>query len=189
MSHLEDYFFAVWTSGNSKLRSFSSFSSLWMFRKWLNRMKGNTEAEEEMDIKPAQSYGTVAPTAPTSPSANKPQSPIKQAFKPGIVNSYFKVDSEKSLCDLASQSQDSTFLQSNSLQPPSQNDDKSLQVSQMSLCPSTVNDNRLLLDENSTESTLRVIGEIIVPFFLAGLGCVFAGVVLDYVKVLVSFKH
>ena len=41
----------------------------------------------------------------------------------------------------------------------------------------------LLLDEGHSESSLRIIGEIVIPFFLAGLGCVFAGIVLDLVKV------
>lgn len=41
----------------------------------------------------------------------------------------------------------------------------------------------LLLDEGQSESSLRIIGELVLPFLLAGLGCVFAGIVLDLVKV------
>lgn len=42
----------------------------------------------------------------------------------------------------------------------------------------------LLLDEGASESSLRIIGEIVLPFLLAGFGCVFAGLVLDLVKVM-----
>lgn len=44
----------------------------------------------------------------------------------------------------------------------------------------------LLLDEGASESSLRIIGEIVLPFLLAGFGCVFAGLVLDLVKVMTS---
>ena len=49
--------------------------------------------------------------------------------------------------------------------------------------PSAADTQPLLLDDGTGESSLRIIGEIILPFLLAGLGCVFAGIVLDAVKV------
>ncbi|ESO07216.1 hypothetical protein HELRODRAFT_140436, partial [Helobdella robusta] len=39
------------------------------------------------------------------------------------------------------------------------------------------------------ESALRFIGEIVLPFYLAGFGCVFAGIVLDLVKDWDVFKN
>ena len=41
----------------------------------------------------------------------------------------------------------------------------------------------LLLEDTGGESSLRIIGEIILPFILAGFGCVFAGLVLGIVQV------
>jgi len=52
-------------------------------------------------------------------------------------------------------------------------------------CFPSLSDDRqpLLLEDTNGESSLRIISEIVVPFLLAGLGCVFAGIVLDIVKV------
>lgn len=44
----------------------------------------------------------------------------------------------------------------------------------------------LIPDENdrlTDESSLRIMGEVLLPFLMAGIGCVFAGVVLDAVMV------
>ena len=145
------------------------------------------EAGEGMNKEGTQTYGSVLPLnplptqTPQSPSSQSPQhlptEPLRPGVsKPGIVNTYFKVDSEKSLSDLNSLKEQP----SDTLQLPSEG---SMKVSQISLCPSTVTDTRLLLDESSDESTCRIVWEVIVPFILAGVGCVFAGVVLDMVKV------
>lgn len=168
-----------------------------MFLNFLARMKKSKDegSGEEMNKAPAQSYGaTDLPLQSVStnqqPSALPVEPPKLDVPKPGIINTFFKVDSEKSLLDIPSavdnnsESKTQSLLQPCTLEPPGS--EKSLQVSQISLCPSTVNDNRLLLQDTSDESTCRIIGEVVFPFTLAGVGCVFAGVILDIVKVAIS---
>jgi len=60
-----------------------------------------------------------------------------------------------------------------------------LSIAEVGRCfPSPGGDTQpLLLDDLVGESSLRIISEIVIPFILAGLGCVFAGLVLDTVKV------
>lgn len=154
----------------------------------VNSDKASKDAASEGDVDKVKKFPTK------SPSDVKVQKPVKSKANPGFINLYFDSGSEKcnSEDDLnrpqtSDPSNPPGTSQQNQLAIPLADEKDKLSVSETSrdYCPSPSPGDTLplLLDETENESSFRIIGEIIVPFLLAGLGCVLAGVILDLVQV------
>ena len=165
----------------------------------VNSGNESKDAASEGDVDKVKKFSTK------SPSDIKDQKPVKSKANPGFINLYFDSGSEKCnsedeanrpSTEEKKQTSDPSNLpgtsQQNKLAIPLADEKDKLSVSETSrdYCPSPSPGDTLplLLDDSENESSFRIIGEIIVPFLLAGLGCVLAGVILDLVQVICLFN-